>query len=312
MALESSGIISMVGSSPTVSVIVPVFNRAETIGYCINSILTQSYQDFELIIIDDCSTDNWIDVVKDYGDPRIRIASTKSNSGPSVARNLGINLARGHWIAFLDSDDRWKADKLEKQMVALEAVHFDPWSVVYTHFVVFHPEYALTKDYPEFQAEGSNAYPVLLREWGPLLQGTLVSREALEKVGFLDENLDCWEDWDLAIRLSRHCNYIYLREPLFIYHLHLGNRICNDKQRFRRGYYNVLKKHESEIKRICGLDTWKSHIECQIRESLAEKLIQIVDCYEPTVSGCFIGMPTTMASAGPHRAPGRLVCENSA
>lgn len=101
-----------------VSIITPSYNSSEYIGETIESILAQTYQDWELLITDDCSTDNSRDVIKSYADkdPRIRLLCLDKNSGAGVARNKSIKEASGRFIAFCDSDDRWTPEKLEKQL----------------------------------------------------------------------------------------------------------------------------------------------------------------------------------------------------
>ncbi|MGI9533098.1 glycosyltransferase family 2 protein [Lutimonas sp.] len=103
-------------SNQKVSVITPLFNSEKYIAETIDSVLKQSYKDFEMIIIDDYSEDNSIKIVKEYSDPRIHLICLNENSGAGVARNKGIEAATGRYIAFLDSDDLWVSDKLEKQL----------------------------------------------------------------------------------------------------------------------------------------------------------------------------------------------------
>jgi len=98
---------------PRISVIIPSYNRANTIGRAIQSALSQSYQDFEIIVIDDGSTDHTEEVIRSFQDSRIRYIRHNRNRGGSAARNTGIHAARGEYIAFLDSDDEWLPQKLE-------------------------------------------------------------------------------------------------------------------------------------------------------------------------------------------------------
>ncbi len=106
---------------PKVSVVIPAYNAEKTIGCAIDSVLKQTFTDFELIVIDDCSKDNTYSIVYDLAqqDDRIVLLKNKENSGVSVTRNYGISEAKGEWIAFLDSDDLWKPEKLEKQLKLL-------------------------------------------------------------------------------------------------------------------------------------------------------------------------------------------------
>ncbi len=103
-----------------VSVIMPSWNTAKFIGKSIQSVLKQTYENLELVIVDDCSTDNTDEIVKSFSDPRIRYYKNKKNSGAAVSRNRAIREAKGEWIAFLDSDDLWKPEKLERQIVFMK------------------------------------------------------------------------------------------------------------------------------------------------------------------------------------------------
>jgi len=99
-----------------VSVIMPSYNTARYIGQSIQSVIDQTYQNWELIIVDDCSTDNTDDVVSLYNDDRIKYLKNKNNYGAAISRNKALREAKGRWIAFLDSDDLWMPEKLEKQI----------------------------------------------------------------------------------------------------------------------------------------------------------------------------------------------------
>jgi glycosyltransferase involved in cell wall biosynthesis len=101
---------------PTVSVIIPTYNRAHLIGRAIQSVLKQTYQDFEVIVVDDGSIDNTEEVVKKIQENRVYYYKHDKNKGGSAARNTGISLAKGEYIAFQDSDDEWLPEKLEKQI----------------------------------------------------------------------------------------------------------------------------------------------------------------------------------------------------
>jgi len=118
---------------PIVSVIIPTYIRAHVLAKAIQSLLNQTYQDFEIIVVDDGSIDNTEEVVKSFNDPRIRYIRHKENCGGSAARNTGIRAAYGECIAFQDSDDEWLPEKLEKQMQVFENAPAEV-GVVYTGF----------------------------------------------------------------------------------------------------------------------------------------------------------------------------------
>ena len=99
-----------------VSVIMPSYNTGEYIAASIESVLAQTYPNWELLIVDDCSTDSTVEVIRRYQDPRIILLKNKTNSGAALSRNYALREAKGRWIAFLDSDDTWEPEKLEKQL----------------------------------------------------------------------------------------------------------------------------------------------------------------------------------------------------
>ena len=103
-----------------VSIIMPSYNTAQYISDSINSVLSQTYDNWELIIVDDCSTDNSIEVISSFEDSRIILLKNKNNSGAALSRNYALKEAKGKWIAFLDSDDVWVPEKLEKQIAFME------------------------------------------------------------------------------------------------------------------------------------------------------------------------------------------------
>src|SRR5688572_23641621 len=102
-----------------VSVIVPVFNRAATLARCYESVKAQTVSDWELIAVDDCSSDDSVKVLERFDDPRIRILRHQVNRGAGAARNTGMEAATGEFVAFLDSDDAWLPDKTARQISAL-------------------------------------------------------------------------------------------------------------------------------------------------------------------------------------------------
>lgn len=123
----------MNGMDQKVSIIMPAYNSALFIGETIESVLDQTHTDWELIVIDDGSTDETVAVVNNYQDERIRLLKCERNCGAALARNYGLREAKGKWVAFLDSDDRWLPEKLEKQIAFMEK---NGYSFSYTDYRV--------------------------------------------------------------------------------------------------------------------------------------------------------------------------------
>ena len=116
-----------------VSIVMPNYNSSQYLPETIKSVLSQTYQNWELLFVDDCSTDNSLDIVRSFNDSRIRIFQNEVNSGGAVSRNYALREAKGKWIAFLDSDDLWREDKLEKQLRFMIETGYD---FTYTYYRV--------------------------------------------------------------------------------------------------------------------------------------------------------------------------------
>lgn len=203
-----------------VSIIIPTYNRAHLIERSIRSILNQTYEDFELLIVDDGSTDNTKEVVEGIGDVRIRYISCATNGGAAKARNVGIAEAKYDYIAFQDSDDEWHPDKLEKQMKVMKTASPDT-GLVYCeyHYNGLNGMEDICPDrkIPLEQKRG-NIFPQLLA--GNMI-GTpvmLVKRECFDKVGGFNENFPCMEDYELVLRIAREYRIEFIPEVLLEVH----------------------------------------------------------------------------------------------
>lgn len=234
-------------NSPKISVVIPAYNRKSTIRYCLESVLRQTVGPFEIIVVDDCSTDNTVDIVKSFSDLRIRCITLDENSGAQVARNCGIREAKGEWIAFNDSDDEWLPEKLEKQLTALAKVDFDPMTVVHGNGLLNNHQNGRVSSWDLPYVHGTNAFNMLLDSVGSAFPAILTSKMALEAVGMLDEAVPSFQEWDSSILLARLCRFIHIKEPLFIYHLHGGETISKDRKREFDGYNYILNKYWDEI-----------------------------------------------------------------
>ncbi len=226
---------------PTVSVIVPTFNRAELIKTSVRSVLNQTYQDFEIIIIDDGSTDDTEKVVKNLNDDRIRYIRHERNKGAPAARNTGIRSARGKYLAFQDSDDEWMPEKLERQMAIFRGAVSDV-GVVYSGFWKVKDNKRLYFPPPQIRKKEGNVYKNLLEENFVAMPSAVIKSECFKKAGMFDEELPRYQDWELFIRISKHYNFAFVSKPLLVaYHQHNG--ISSDKDALLRARKMILKKH---------------------------------------------------------------------
>jgi glycosyltransferase involved in cell wall biosynthesis len=249
--------------SISIAVVIPVYNRAKTIAYCLDSVCNQTIPPLEIIVVDDRSDDETVAIVNGYGrlHPSVRCVVLGKKSGAQAARNRGIMEARGGWIAFQDSDDEWVSDKLEKQIAALAKVDFDPLTVVHTDCFRYDQKTRAKHLWKLPPIMGKDAFPEVLKSAGPMFQGMLASKIALQKIGLLDEDVPSYHEWDTSIRLAKICRFIHLREPLFIYHFHEGETISKSAQKEVQGYQYVVDKHRNDILEFCGAETLNRHLE---------------------------------------------------
>jgi len=182
---------------PILSVIIPVFNRESTINRAIQSVLAQTFGDYEIIVVDDGSADQTLQIVQGIKDSRIKVIEHERNMGPAAARNSGMMNAGGQYIAWLDSDDEWLPEKIEKQISLLSQI--PSLAAVCTAFTVVQGK--TTYDYIPLDKKPWKEGLLFGCDLGP---GTtlLVRRDAALATGPLDTRLTCYEDWDWLLRLT--------------------------------------------------------------------------------------------------------------
>jgi len=227
--------------NPTVSVIIPTYNRARLIKRAIQSVLNQTYQDFEIIVVDDGSTDNTEEVVKSFNDPRIRYIRHEKNKGTAAARNTGIKAARGKFIAFQDSDDEWLPEKLEKQMKVFENAPAKV-GVVYTGFWRIENNKKIYIPFSWVKQKEGNVHKELLKGNFIGLPTVLIKKECFRKGGMFDEKLPRFQDWELVIRLSKYYNFKCIDEPLVISY-YTSDSISANNEALIKALKLILSKH---------------------------------------------------------------------
>ena len=250
--------------SDFISVIMPAFNSEAYIREAIDSVVQQTWPRWELIVVDDGSTDGTKDNVAKYvlEDDRIRYIH-QDNSGPASARNTGIQASRYPYIAFLDSDDIWFHDKLEKQM-NFAVTH--PGHVVYGGArYLWGKDGTFTEDdsakiYRNFDTIPENAEYFLFHPNLTMTSSILLEKSMLEKVGRFDQTLSSSEDDDLYFRLALNYKFHALQEPVFYRRRHTENITANlTSKEIRRNRYraveNIVMRTPQEL-----LPKPKSHI----------------------------------------------------
>ena len=253
---------------PEITAVVPVFNRGQTVRRALDSILSQSYMPEEIIAVDDCSSDNTREVLEGYGDRITRIYLSR-NSGPSAARNRGIEKARTGWIAFLDSDDCWERDKLRKQV----------------EYLGRYPFYQILQSEEIWIRNGVRVNPRKYHRktagwiWEPSLRRCLVSpsavlarKDLLQQYGNFDETLLACEDYDLWLKiLRRHPAGLEPSLSVIRYGGH-GDQLS--------ARYHAMDRFR--VRSLAGLLESESHPSCrqEIIHVLSGKLKILINGYE--------------------------------
>ncbi len=232
---------------PKVSVIIPTYNRPELLKKAIQSVLSQTFQDFEIIIVDDGLEKRADDVIKKINDAKITYIQHKKSKGGSAARNTGIKNAEGKYVAFLDDDDQWLPKKLEIQMSKFENTQQD----------VGFCFSAVTNDFGGIQKKSditpgiNNLHELALKRFKGFLTVTLIiKRYVFEEVGFFDESLPSHQEIELMIRVTKKYKGLGINEPLVLVNMHPNHASIgkNIKKRIA-GREMVLKKHSEEYKK---------------------------------------------------------------
>lgn len=237
-----------------VSVILPVYNRSFTINRAIDSVLNQSYGDIELIIVDDASDDNTVELIKQYNDKRIVLIQGKSRGGAAKARNIGIKIAKGKYIAFQDSDDEWMPCKLEKQLSYMKRqncqVSFTPYRLIgeSTLIVPYH-----------YSHMDNSMISTALKKGNIIGTPTLVmEKEVIDNVGVFDESMSAWEDYELIIRIAKKYSIGCVKEILLDAYRqkkcisnNYGKVICSEMY--------IMRKHADFVEEksfLASLEMW--------------------------------------------------------
>ena len=230
-------------TAPRVSVIIPAYNRETLVARAIDSVLAQTFPDFELIVVDDASKDGTRAVLETYRDhPKVRLILSDVNRGGSGARNLGVEAARGTLIAFQDSDDVWLPGKLAAQVAALDA---NPKAgLCYCAALFSEGTHSYYIPEPVFDRLDGDLAREMLRRNTTSTQTLLVRRSVLDQTGLFDASLKRFQDWDLMIRIAQITELVFLPEPMVVVFATPGNIssvVVNDAISRAR----ILEKYEA-------------------------------------------------------------------
>lgn len=224
---------------PRVTVVVTAYNLIEYLPETITNVLQQTFTDFEVIVVDDGSTDNTAEWVKRVSDPRVRLIS-QENMGLSGSSNTGVINAQGEYITFLDADDLWEPTKLAQQVEILDL--YPDVGLVYTWVTYMNQNGKSTGRVVKPEAEGY--------VWDKLIEGNLIEcgsvamirRTCFEQVGLFDTNLQSYvPDWDMWLRLTRHFQIKVIRQPL-VYYRQRASSGSRNLEAMERSFNLVLEK----------------------------------------------------------------------
>lgn len=201
---------------PIISVVIPVYNGEKTIQETIDSVLSQSFEDFELIVINDGSTDKSLEIISNIKDERIKVF-TYPNAGLAASRNRGISLATGEYISFIDADDLWTPGKLKSQLKALEENLEAAVAYSWTDCIDESGKFLGKGSYLSFS--GDVRANLLLTNFIDSGSNVLIRTEAFKKVGYFDESRKSCEDWDMWLRLASEYSFVAISKPQVLYRI---------------------------------------------------------------------------------------------
>jgi len=222
--------------APKVSLIITTYNRSNFLCRAIESALSQTYKNIEIIVVDDNSTDNTSLSINKYKDTIVYIRN-KKNIGVSASRNIGILKSSGYYISFLDDDDEIHPEKIEKQLNIF--INDEKVDAVYCGSIKKYKKYVLEKK-PRLNGI---IYPKVLEACPNTIHSLLLKKKCIEDAGFFDEQMRYYEDFDFWIRLSMNCIFAYVRESLVVYNIH-GNQMSVNSKKAIEGIDYILEKHK--------------------------------------------------------------------
>lgn len=232
-------------TTPTVSVVIPSYNREDSIVPAIESVLAQSYSDFELIVVDDASTDRTVAAMQSITDPRLKIIAQEHNAGASVARNIGIEAAQGTWIAFHDSDDIWLPDKLERQMALLKTPNAG-YVAAYCGMLILEqgaaPETGTYVPADHVTPKEGDIAEMLLWDSFISTQTLIARRTDLLAVGGFDPELPALIDWGCVIRLAQLGPFAFVPDVL-VHQFFSANSITKTPGKRLKARLRILETH---------------------------------------------------------------------
>lgn len=235
---------------PVISIIIPVFNGATTLPGTLKSVFCQTFTEFEILLINDGSTDHTVEVVDTFSDPRLRILSYE-NSGVAVSRNRGVKLAQGKYLAFLDADDLWSPDKLTDQLQALKNHPEAALAYSWTDYIDTDGKLVNPGDHPTEQ--GVVYSQLLLKNFIENGSNPLIRASSLQQVGLFDPDLPPAEDWDLWLRIAARYAFVVVPKVQVFYRIYPGGSSANVDKMERQCLRVVQRACETASPEVAAL-----------------------------------------------------------
>lgn len=251
---------------PLVSVIMPTYNHAKFIGEAIESVLNQTYKNIELIIIDNYSEDNTEKIIRSFNDHRIRYMKFRNNRVIAASRNFGMKMAQGKYVAFLDSDDLWLLEKIEKQVYILEK--YTEVALVYTNIEIFSESSHFTLF--RWGYSGNIFNQLIIKNFIPCLT-VMIRKDILENIGSFDESYDLRyaEDYELWMRIAYTYKVYCIPKVLARYRVHPESTLSG----------NNIQTHEKSLTALMFLSKKIDIPPKLIKKSLKTKYARIAIGY---------------------------------
>ncbi len=243
--------------SADVTVVITTYNREKLLGRAIDSVLAQTYPQWELVVVDDASTDGTPDLVNRYKDDRIRYIRHPENRGSSASLNTGILSSEKKYICILDSDDEYVPTHLEKHVNLIKNAPSEV-GFVYCRIGEQQPDGSLKPAH--FNLVRGHVYKQALWQ-GYLAQmaSLMVKRECFDAVGVFDTQFPCFKDDDICFRLAKRYAVDYVPDILVIIHRDAPSQLTRDPRKYAIGWYSLLEKHGADILTECGVDRLSRH-----------------------------------------------------
>lgn len=246
-------------NAPVVTVVIPTYNRAHLVGRALRSALNQTFGSFEVVVVDDASSDDTVQVLESHADPRIRVMRLEQNRGGAAARNVGIEAARAPWVAFLDSDDEWLPGMLEA-LVARRRDASDPGvSAVYCSCWQQREGFAREAPTMQMPGDGDIFDRMLVLGRRPLsMSQCMIRRSALIEVGGFDVSLPSGQDVDIWLRIAAAGHrFAAVPDLLVVRHEHGGSQISRDPVAIVKTLRIFERRWGRLVRRRAGLEAYR-------------------------------------------------------